>query len=374
MTSRACPLIFVSNHGDIVGGGELSLLDLLFGLDRTQWEPHIVVPSEGEMSVRCRNQGLATYVIPLPALRIPSMKTCVSIVQLMKLIGRTGAKLLHANGSRAMFYAGVAGALKRCSVIWHVRVSDSDSWWDRVLSKMAHTIIVNSKAVEQRVKPHGPHKVRCVYNGVDLRRFQHTGQGTVSLRASLGLTEQGPVIVSIGRFVPFKGYEYLLEAAELIDRERKDLQWLLVGDGELKEDLVRKANDLGLNGKVHFLGWCDNIPPFLEICDVFVLPSLNEHFGRVLIEAMAMKRPVVATLAGGVPEIVKENLTGFLVQPANPTDLAQAIQKILRNPSLGEQFGQAGRQRVEQHFSLRQHVSAIESIYHYILGRACETV
>ena len=292
---------------------------------------------------------------------------------MMKLIGRTGAKLLHANGSRAMFYAGVAGAIMRCSVIWHVRVSDSDRWWDRVLSKMAHKIIVNSKAVEQRVKSLGPDKVLCVYNGVDLARF-HSGKGSHRLRSSLGLSGDGPVVLSIGRFVPFKGYRYLLEAAEILHRERQDIRWLLVGDGELKEDLIQQAKAMDVNGQVHFVGWRENVPEFLELCDVFVLPSLHEHFGRVLIEAMAMNKPVVATSAGGVPEIVKANDTGLLVPPANAPALAQAIGEVLGNPALAEKFGRAGRLRVEQHFSLRSHVSSIESIYQHVLGQACESM
>jgi glycosyltransferase involved in cell wall biosynthesis len=109
----------------------------------------------------------------------------------------------------------------------------------------------------------------------------------------------------------------------------------------------------------------------LALADVFVLPSHGEHFGRVLIEAMAMGRAVVATDAGGVPEIVKDGVTGCLVEPGQPDRLAESVQQILAHSERSRQFGLAGRRVVEDRFSLQGHADQIQSLYHHLTGVCC---
>jgi len=360
--TKPVTVLVVSNHGNIVGGGEISLIALVANLDRTRWVPIVVVPSEGGVASRCRQIGIVTHVIPLPGLRRPGVAVVRSVAKLRRLIRQTGASLLHANGSRAMFYAGLAGRLGGQPVIWHVRVADQDRLFDRFLAKLARLIIVNSQAVGKRFAWAPSLKVRCVYNGVDLIQFSPRlpPQG---LRQSLGLPENGPVILSVGRFVRFKGYEYLLEAAHLIREAVPGVHWIVVGDGELKKELEEKRRSLGLDARVHFPGWREDIPELLSLCNIFVLPSIGEHFGRVLIEAMAMAKAVVATSSGGVPEIVLDGGTGFLVPPAQAEPLAHAVLSLLNDPQQAAALGAAGRRRAETQFSITRHVEAVESLY-----------
>ncbi len=360
-------VLVVSNHGEIVGGGEVSLLALLKGMDRSRWAPIVAVPGEGAVAAGCRALGLPTQVIPLPTLRRPGPALLRSLASLLRLVRSTGASLLHANGSRAMAYAGLAGRLAGRPVVWHVRVGDRDRLLDRTLARMAHTIIVNSDAVGRRLAWAPPGKVRCIHNGVDLSRFSPR-RPDPGLRRTLGLPEEGAVVVSVGRFVPFKGYDHLLEAARVVHRAAPEAHWLLVGDGELRPGLQRQARDLGIEAIVHFTGWREEIPDILALADLFVLPSVWEHFGRVVIEAMAMAKPVVATEAGGVPEIVRHGETGFLVPPAQPGALAEAVLTLLKDAERAARFGAAGRRRAEGVFSLRQHVNAVEALYGEILG------
>lgn len=367
MSESPRPVMLISNHGEIVGGGELSFLDLVKTLNRTQWNPCVVVPGEGEVFRQCRKEGLATSVVPLPSLRYPNVHVIGSLVKLCKLARETRAEVIHANGSRAMFYAGVVGIWLKIPVMWHVRISDTEPLWDWVLSKLATLIIVNSKAVGNRFHGRTLEKVCCVYNGVDLRRFVPR-EPSKEVQAQLGLHNKGPIVLSVGRFVHFKGYVHLLEAAEVVNRVMPTVQWILVGDGELKEALQEQAQALGLMDHVHFVGWQTEIPEWLSLCDVFVLPSLKEHFGRVLIEAMAMAKPVVATAAGGVPEIIEDKSTGLLVPPSCPLRLAEEILSLLQNKAWGKQIGEAGRQRVEQKFSLSAHVLGIEALWQKTLG------
>lgn len=362
MTTTPRPLVVVSNHGEIVGGGEVSLLGLLERLDRSRWSPIVVVPSEGEVGSRCRALGLPTHVIPLPSLRRPRPAVFRSVTAVRRLIRESGASLLHANGSRAMLYAGLAGRLAGRPVIWHVRVADRDVFLDRLLAFLARAVIVNSRAVQQRFDWMLSGKVRCIHNGVDLDRFAPR-QPPPTLRASLGLPAGAPVAASVGRFVRFKGYHDLLEAARLARDTLPDLHWVLVGDGELRGELEARCRTLGMESRVRFTGWREDVRDILALCDVFALPSLGEHFGRVLIEAMAMAKPVVATDAGGVPEIVLHGETGLLVPPADPRAFVQAVLALLQDPVRRAGFGQAARQRAERHFSLTGHVRAIEALY-----------
>jgi len=360
-------VIVVSNHGDIVGGGEISLLGLLEGLDRSRWAAAVAVPSEGPMASRSRALGLPTHVVPLPGLRRPGPEVLRSLAALRRLIRTTGASLLHANGSRAMVYAGLAGWLAGVPVIWHVRIADRDPLLDRLLARLARAIIVNSHAVGRRFSRPAAGKVRCIHNGVDLTRFT-PHDAPPGLRASLGLREGAPVVASIGRFVTFKGYDHLMEAARLVHQAMPTAHWVLAGDGELRGTLEAQCRGLGLEAVVHFTGWRDDVPDLLALCDVFVLPSLGEHFGRVLIEAMAMARAVVATDAGGVPEIVMHGETGLLVPAAQPKALAEAVLALLEDPARAARLGAAGRRRSEASFSLPRHVRAVEALYRELVG------
>ena len=357
-------LLVISNHSEILGGGELSLLALLQGLDRSRWAPTVVVPSEGAMATHCRSMGIPIHVIALPTIRQPGPAMLRSVMALRALIRTTEAGLLHANGSRAMFYAGLAGRLSSLPVIWHVRVADRDSLLDAVLTRLASAVIVNSKAVGRRFRAGS--KVRCIYNGVDLERFGPR-RPPAGLRASLGLPAGPAVIASVGRFVPYKGYTDLLEAARLVRQAGATVHWILAGDGEQRVELEERRRALGLEAEVHFPGWREDVPDILALCDLFALPSLAEHFGRVLIEAMAMEKAVVATEAGGVPEIVIHGETGILVPPAQPKALAEAVVTLLEDRPRALRLGRAGRHRVESTFSLVRHVETVEALYREVL-------
>jgi len=361
-------ILVVSNHGHIVGGGEMSLLDLLRGLDRRRWATALVVPEEGAVASGARALGLPVHVVPLPTLRHPGPRIVRSVGALARLARATNAALIHANGSRAMAYAGLAGRPAGRPVIWHVRIAESDGPLDRALCALATEVIAISRAVARRFA-WAPKKVRLIPNGIDLGRFTPRA-ASASLRAALGVPPSVPIVASVGRFVEVKGYRYLLEAAARIERARAGVHWILVGDGELRGELEAQARGLGLESRVHFTGWRDDVADVLALADLLVLPSESEGFGRVLVEAMAMGRAIVATAVGGVPDIVLPGETGLLVAPANPVALADAVRALLDDPERGARLGAAGRARAESSFSLGAHVDGVERVYDEVLGRA----
>ncbi len=351
----------------MVGGGELSLLDLLRGLDRDRWAPVLVVPDDGEVAARGRDLDLPVHVIALPTLRRPGPGSLRTVHALVRLARATDAALIHANGSRAMAYAGVAGRLAARPTLWHVRIADSDGLVDRALSAMATAVIATSRAVARRF-PWAPAKVRLVPNGIDLSRFAPR-PASMTLRASFAVPASAPLALSIGRHVAEKGYRHFVAAAALVARSKPEAHWILVGDGELRGELEAQARGLGLDARVHFAGWRDDVADVLALADVFVLPSESEGFGRVLVEAMAMGRAVVATAVGGVPDIVVAGETGLLVEPSDPGALAGAVMALLDDPARAARLGTAGRARAESTFSLGAHVDAVARLYEEVLGR-----
>lgn len=367
MTSRPIPIALLSNHGHVLGGGEISLLDLAATLDRSRWTPTVITPTEGEVAARCRAVGLDTRIVPLPTVRRPTWQAWRSVASLRRLCRETGARLLHANGSRAMIFAALTGALHACAVIWHVRVADREPFLDRVLARRAAVIVVNSEAVRRRLPWVKHPKVRVVYNGIDLSRYAPREQA-VEARAAWGVPAAAPLVMSVGRFVPYKGYHDLVDAAAYMHRDVPDAHWVLIGDGELKSALTAQAAERGLEKHVHVIGWRDDVPELLAHSDLFVLPSHGEHFGRVVIEAMAMAKPVVATASGGVPEIVQDGETGLLVPPADPPALSRAMTNLIRDRATAQRMGLAGRRRVEERFSLERHVREMDAIYAECIG------
>ena len=360
-------ILVVSNHGAIVGGGELSLMDLLRGLDRDRWAPSLVVPEDGDVAAMARELELPVHVIPLPTLRRPSLAGARSVTTLAGLVRATGAALIHANGSRAMAYAGAAGRLASCPTLWHVRIADSDGLLDRALCAMATLVVATSRGVARRFS-WAAAKVRVVPNGIDLERFAPRAP-SVTLRAALQLPTSAPLAVSVGRHVPEKGYRHLVDAAARLEHTRPGVHWVLVGDGELRTELEAQARRLDLASRVHFTGSRNDVADLLALADVFVLPSESEGFGRVLVEAMAMARAIVATNVGGIPDIVLDGETGVLVEPANAVALAHAVRGLLDDPARAARLGAAGRRRAESTFSVGAHVDGIERVYHEVLGR-----
>lgn len=364
-------VLFISNHGDVRGGGEISLLGLLDGLTRSHsWRPVLLVPEEGSIAVKSRAIDVPTSVIPMPTLKRMTPGALRHIFRLARLIRTTGAGIVHANGTRAMIYGGLAGKLAHCPVVWHVRVMDSDGLLDRGLHWMATRVIVNSQAVRQRFSWAHAEKIHCIHNGIDTSHFAPRPPDSLT-RASLSLAEDDRVVASVGRFVAYKGYEDLLHAWRQVLRVIPRGKLVLAGDGALRSDLENLAETLGIARHVRFIGWVEDVRPILALSEMFALPSHGEHFGRVVIEAMAMGKAVVATRAGGVPEIVVPHETGLLVPPADPPRLTEAMLDLLSHPSHATKYGEAGRRRVEEHFSLRQHVQAVEQVYHDVRGVCC---
>jgi len=197
--------------------------------------------------------------------------------------------------------------------------------------------------------------------GVDLRKYQ-LGNG-VKKRESIGLSADDKIVGMVGRLVPQKGHVYLIDAAELVIKKFPDVKFVIVGDGELKDQLLEKVRARNLEKNFRFLGFRSDVNELLWTFDIFTLPSLYEGLPNVVLEALASSLPVVATPVDGTKEAVVDNETGFLVPVKDVEGLANALIKLLSDPALARRIGKNGRKRVEDVFSLEKQVKSFEKLY-----------
>jgi glycosyltransferase involved in cell wall biosynthesis len=231
-------------------------------------------------------------------------------------------------------------------------------------------IITNSSAVGS-IFP-GNKRKETIYNGIDLSHFR-PGINGKKIRSEFKVGRDTKLIGTIGHLAPLKGYEELTDAMVELVREGCNVKLAIVGEAiyqnsnSYKQRLLSLVYSKGLKDRVIFAGFREDIPELLASFDIFVLPSRSEGFGRVNLEAMAMGKPVISTSVGGIPEVVLDGVTGILVPPENSGDLAHAIIRVFNDSQLGKSMGNAGRRRVEEHFTLLAHVQRIEEIYGEIL-------
>lgn len=211
--------------------------------------------------------------------------------------------------------------------------------------------------------------VAVIPSGVDLGEFAGECSDASAQKLAVGLDPQRRQVGFVGWLLPIKGPTYLLNAMGAVWREHPDAELVFVGKGDQEQALRAQAAFSGCSDRVKFLGWREDISRLMPLFDVFVLPSLNEGMGRVLVEAMAAGRPIVASRVGGIPDLVRHGENGLLVPPRDDEALAAGISLLLSNRRLAERMAQRGRIRCYE-FSLSAMVSALDELYRGILAEA----
>ncbi|MFH1990696.1 MAG: glycosyltransferase family 4 protein [Patescibacteria group bacterium] len=222
----------------------------------------------------------------------------------------------------------------------------------RFVMKKANRVRVNSNEIFNQVKKQGvsEDKIRLVFLRIDLNLFIPNPQ--VSETHKIGY---------VGRLVEDKGLEDILEAVKILG----DYKLIIFGAGPLESKLKTMAKNLGISDKIEWRGFVpyNKVPEALSQIDVFVYPSLHEGFGRAIMEALAMEKAVVATNVGGIPDLIKDGVNGFLVKPNNPQELVLKIQELLENKELREKFGKTGREYVSKNFEWNQGIKKFANLF-----------
>lgn len=275
--------------------------------------------------------------------------------------------------SRSMMAARVAARLSSALLVFHPQFFFDSSYHNaglkRKLALKADLVITNSGYTNQTYARLGvpPEKLLIAYNGIDVDAFS-PGAGSEA-RAQLGIAEDALVLGIFSIFGPFKGQALLLQAMPRILEAVPNAHLLLVGDGDIRDELEHLTADLHLEQHVTFAGFRRETLPFYRALDVYVMASTQEPFGLVTVEAMACEKAVVGTNSGGTPEIIVEQETGLLVPPSQPEALADAVITLLRDPARCRDMGKKGRQRVLEKFTLQGRTKQISDALERLMSQ-----
>jgi len=359
--------------GDLWAGAEVQLLSLMRYLVRLPgFEWSVILFNEGRLAEELRKLRVSLTVIPEQrfstigiAYRLAKtlLKIRPDVVHTHKykdsLIGTLVAKamgiphvvrIVHGlpepfKGLRNAKMAGYTTA-DRFITRWLV---------DRVLT-------VSSDIEKVLAGRYGSNRVHCIHNGIDLEAVRITIPRE-ALRRTWQIAEDAVIIGTAGRLVPVKGHAILLEAIRILRASKPNVTLFLVGDGPLRSDLEANVKRLGLESAVIFTGHQDQAYDCLNLMDIFALPSLHEGIPMVLLEALALERPVVATRVGGIPEVITHDLSGKLVHASDAEELARSLRELIERPDTAKSLGIEGRRQVEREYSAKTMANRTADMY-----------
>lgn len=384
---------------DLRGGGiEAVITTLAVGTDGETgicWCPggHAEPPDEFMAGLEAKGVQLFRVEPPFMSVRYPW--------RLRSVIRSFRPHVLHLHGARVAVIGGLVGRLMRVRAIvytehlQHVAISHRARRARELLARLPHwTVFVSAMAHCEAVENDGPLRSirgRCsvIHNGIDLsgygqpgieHRQSATARQPVQVRTELGLGQDTVLLGCVGLLWWAKGQEFLVRALPLVQEQVAaagqasfhEVHLVLVGSGPNEGKLRTLAQELGVNDRVHLLGWRSDIPRTLKALDIYVQPSISEGFGLAVVEACAAGLPVVAGRVGGIPEIIRDRLDGLLVAPGDVQALADGIVEMLRDPAMARNLAANARARVFAEFSADTMVEAYERLYLSLLGNRAE--
>jgi glycosyltransferase involved in cell wall biosynthesis len=353
------------------GGAQESYTGLMLRLDRSRYDVRALSLSAGSGVQRLRRLGIPVEVIT-------ETDDEAAIHDLTAYLRREEIDLVHAHMYRAEVIGTRAAIAARTPVIMATvhssRVRPSEDVAElAALTPFVDRLIVPSGSIEAKVRREGRGAARfaVIPNGVDLSRFSVPAP-PCSLRDDYNIPCDAFLAGVVARLEPEKGHRYLVEAWPAVVAAAPDAWLAIIGEGSLGEELRAQvaALPVAARERIVFTGRRDDISAVTADLSAAVLPSLREAQGISILEAMARRRPVVASCVGGIPEVITSGVDGLLVPPADPIALAQALVLLARSPSLRERLGEAGYATVAARFSIDAQVRRIEALYAEELVRA----
>ena len=373
-------ILYVAAAGKI-GGGNRSLLTLIDGLMPGRYRAHVVLPELGPMADAVAERRLDWAVVRHDrwSAKYWPVDLLGRVWDYYRAMQNWKIDLLHTNTLGGYRGAGLAATLARIPKVCHARFYENHGGYRHAMTTQPDVLILNSHQMHRSFLPlvrATTPNTRCevVHNAVDLDRFRPADRPDPALLESLRVQPGQPTVGIVGNLQEVKGHRYFLEMAARISRRDPRAVFLVLGDdiqtgGAFRTHLETLARELRVHDRVRFLGFRDDVPAVIQAMDVVVCPSLEEPFGRVVVEAGACAKPVVASRVGGIPEIIVDGQTGILVAPADADALAHAVEPLLAEPTRATRIGQAARRHVVKRFGKDQHVARILSIYADVLHK-----
>ena len=368
----------------VISGSGLNTFLTMRGLKNRGYETALACAPGGKLNSLVRSHGMR--VIPFKNLVQPlhPLKDSLIILNLALFLRKHPFHIVHTHNSKAGFVGRLAAKLARVPVIVHTvhgfSFHEQELRWrqwlfrsmERLASRWCDQLIFISQPLMTWALREGignKERMTRIYSGIELDRFQPVSeQEKIDLRKKWGLEARYLVVGIVSKLWDGKGHALLLDAFQEIRRTKVEAKLVIVGEGCLLKDLRGLVDKHAMNGAVLFTGFQSEVAPLIATFDVAVLPSFFEGMGRVLLEAMAMGKPVVASRVGGIPDLVEHGVNGYLVRPGHKGELKEAILRLLDDRSLALNMGREGREKVKGEFDALAMVSAIERVYRRLLS------
>jgi len=399
-------VLFVeASSGGVVGGSLTGLYHLIRGLDRSRFAPMMVLYEPKAIEIDLRAIDVPVYHVRRrrlrkehallqydgyhrakgssgirAALRLGRQAVRLAVeegpaaVRLARLIRQTRADVVHlGNGVRANFDGVLACRLTRTPCVCHVKGFEKYSDRERRAAAQLDVVVCMTKAVEAHCLQHGVHGKRTmvVYDALDEAAFAPR-RDPAAVRAELGIATGAPCLGVAGNIQEWKGQAVLVEAMVEVVRAVPNARSLIIGGvhragAAYHEQLQTRIRELQLTDAVSITGFRTDIADVMNALDIVVHTSVRaEPFGRVILEGMLLGKPVVATAAGGVPEMIRDGETGFLTPPGDAAALAGRVIPLLRDADLRRRIGQRAQAWARERFSLHRHVAEMSALYESI--------
>jgi glycosyltransferase involved in cell wall biosynthesis len=376
-----------------MGGPALHVAYLTSGLAERGYETTLVAGTlaRGEDSMAFVAEQLGVHVEHLPELsrEISPFRDARAVVRLARIIRKERPQILHTHTAKAgavgRMAALLAGDARPPIVVHTFHGHVLRGYFDPVrtygfrllerwLARSTTKLIAVSPQVRDDLVGFGvapPERFAIVRLGIELeRRVATDDDARRETRRVLGVPQDAFVVGWVGRMTAVKNTDDVLLALRTLQDRGVDGYLLMVGDGPDRERLEQRAHDLELTRRCLFLGYQEEVARFYAALDAMLLPSVNEGTPVSAIEALAARRPVVATRVGGVPDVVDEGEDGFLVEPGAPAALAERLERLAREPKLRERMGERGRARVLERYAVSRLVDDIDALYRELLAQA----
>jgi L-malate glycosyltransferase len=384
MTLRRRRILYTSHTGK-TSGAEKVLLDMLGGLDRTQYQPLVLCPAEGTLQQMLAEQGIPCIHVPYlnarftcrPSQLLHYLYSFASVIAATrKAIECCNPDLVHANTVRAGIAATVATIGTGRTIIWHVHDSLPQHLLSKIIRLLAYTssrtrIVAVSNATAKAFCGHLPFndRVCVVHNGTDVGRFPPKRPGESPFKQELGISPKSFLVCAVGQICARKGLRELLEVFSQIYDHVPQMHLAIVGkpvfshEETYRDELVAMTVAFGITDRVHFSGERHDISSVLQSSDLLVLNSFEEPFGLVLIEAMSSGTPILATRTGGIPEIVSDSQKGWLIEKGDKAGLALKLVELSQDLDLLEKVARSAQDTVYPHFSLDRFLTDVHKFY-----------
>jgi len=372
------------------GGAGEDTLCTIEGLDKVKYQIDLIMGKKlrDDKLKRIKNKGINFIQIQPFKSRYHFLYDSILLLKLIILFKKGHYDIIHTHTTKSGILGSIAAKLAGVPIIIHgleinaLEVCSSKfikiikMFLEKMISKFTDAYISVSEIVSQKYLEYGigkKAKYFTIRSGIELNKFLNAREDMDIRQTSqeLGINREDFVIGNVGRLVESKGHYFLFQAIKKIleIRNSRPVKLLLIGEGEDKEKLIKYAKELNLEKNVIFTGYRENVEELMVLMDIFVLTSLREGLSRVLVEAAAAGLPSIAFNIDGIPEIIKDNHNGFLVEPRNVIQLAEKISKYIDNKPLVLMHGRNGREFVKGKWSIEGMVKETEQIYNDLVEK-----